>query len=269
MEPLGRMVSPSLRCALALLVVALAGACAGDEPVDEPDDLEARRVLPLVYDALGGSDWTNQRNWGTDAPLNSWYGVTTDYEGYIIRLDLRANRLTGSIPGELGMLKTLRGLMLGINAVGGPIPPELGNLANLVTLDLDYNQLAGPIPPELGQLLNLKTLSLIGNQLGSSIPPELGNLEHLVRLSLNSSRVTGSVPPELGNLRTLTTLTIHYNQMADTLPVEMVTIPLTKFWWRGSGLCSPSDSVFQAWLATIGDHWGDVACSSDPDSEPG
>ena len=63
-----------------------------------------RAVLVEFYDATNGADWINDTNWNTDAPLNQWHGVSVDADGRVNRLDLRFNRLTGSIPSSLGSL---------------------------------------------------------------------------------------------------------------------------------------------------------------------
>ena len=40
---------------------------------------------------------------------------------------LRGNKLIGSIPKEIGLLKNLKVLDLGMNQISGPIPHEIGN----------------------------------------------------------------------------------------------------------------------------------------------
>ena len=82
-----------------------------------------------------------------------------------LMFDLSDNRLTGSIPPEIGNLKGLRNMHLSRNRLTGAIPPEIGNLTNLATLDLDGNQLTGTIPDEIGDLENLDTLNLSDNHL--------------------------------------------------------------------------------------------------------
>ena len=47
---------------------------------------------------------------------------------------LRQNNLIGIIPKELGMLKFLKVLDLGMNQMTGPIPPELGNLSSVMKM---------------------------------------------------------------------------------------------------------------------------------------
>ena len=121
MKPIKRIVSRLLQCTLALVVMALAGACA--DPT-EPD-VDPRSVLLSVYQATGGPEWQRSDNWVTDAPLDTWYGVTTDAQGSVIELDLSENGLVGSIPPELGQLKSLEVLDLWENSLTGSIPPEL------------------------------------------------------------------------------------------------------------------------------------------------
>ena len=71
-----------------------------------------RAVLLAFYAATGGgSAWTDD-NWGSDEPIGTWQGVTTDTEGRVIRLVLSELGLTGSIPTALGQLTNLQTLWL-------------------------------------------------------------------------------------------------------------------------------------------------------------
>ena len=83
----------------------------------------------------------------------------------------------GAYRKELGRLVSLRTLDLRRNRLGGSIPQELDGLTELSTLRLDNNQLTGSIPPELGRLTKLRRLWLTENQLTGSIPPELTSHE--------------------------------------------------------------------------------------------
>ncbi len=156
-----------------------------------------RHPLVALYNATGGEHWVNNRNWLSDAPLGAWYGVYTNAQGQVTRLDLAKIGLVGEIPSELGNLSNLIGLILSENHLTGEIPPELGDLIHLVQLNLQWNQLAGPIPPELGRLTKLKQMWLHGNQLTGSIPPELGRLTKLKRMWLHGNQFTGCIAAEL------------------------------------------------------------------------
>ena len=120
--------------------------------------------------------------------------------GSLQELDLSSNRLTGTIPTELGNLSSLTELGLSHNRLDGTIPSKLGGLSNLVTLDLSGNLLTGTIPPGLGNLADLSVLRLAWNQLTGSIPTELSGLKHLSTLWLGGNQFTGCIS---GGLRSV------------------------------------------------------------------
>ena len=186
-----------------------------------------RSVLVTLYEATGGSNWTKNDNWLTDAPLGEWHGVSTDESGRVQRLELRANGLTGEIPPELGALANLESLSLLRNGLTGEIPPELGALASLEWLYLGVNDLTGEIPSELGALANLERLYLANNRLTGEIPPELGALVNLEGLFL------------FGNL-----------DLFGTLPVANL-VKLRELVVGGTELCVPDDFAIQLRLRSM------------------
>ncbi|MYB05916.1 MAG: hypothetical protein F4Y24_06145 [Gemmatimonadetes bacterium] len=197
-------------------------------------------ILALLYEATGGPDWFNNRNWLTGAPLAQWYGVRVGDEGRVVGLISRSNNLTGPVPAELGNLDSLRELDLGSNQLTGPIPAELGNLGNLEELSLSRNNLTGPIPAELGNLDSLTELSLASNQLTGPIPTELGNLANLTRLWLFGNELTGPVPAELGNLGKVRYLVLDSNGLTGPIPAELGNLAnLTGLWLFGNELIGP------------------------------
>ena len=117
-------------------------------------------ALVALYEATGGDNWTDNANWLSDAPLGEWFGVATDDEGRVTRLELDGNGLSGALPPELGNLTNLRELDLYDNELSGSLPESLGNLTNLEALYLDRNQLSGPLPLSLVNLTYLKDLNL-------------------------------------------------------------------------------------------------------------
>ena len=94
-------------------------------------------------------------------------------------LDLRNNRLNGTLPAELGNLHYINKLYLSNNDFQGGLPESLGNIGKksekYKTIGLDGNRLSGIIPPELANISNLckcgycyvrfKTLSLLNKSL--------------------------------------------------------------------------------------------------------
>ena len=190
-----------------------------------------RRVLEILYDELGGDDWTDNTNWKTDEPLDEWYGVGTGMDGRVDSLNLAGNSLSGLIPLELGELPSLRFLNLARNRLGGGIPPELGELSSLTFLHLGFNGLTdegltGEIPPQLGSLSSLSFLDLTSNSLTGEIPPQLGSLSNLRSLSFTRNSLTGEIPLDFLDLSSL----------------ELF------FWNDNNGLCAPDTIEFDHWL---------------------
>ncbi len=188
-----------------------------------------REALLALYNATDGPNWERNDNWLSSEPISEWWGVSTDRDGRVIRLDPttqdwldRDDRLNGEIPPQLGNLANLQVLRLDYSDLTGEIPPELGNLANLRELSIHgAEKLSGEIPPELGNLANLERLTLGVNHLRGEIPPELGNLVNLQELDLGVNSLHGEIPPELGNLANLEVLSLSHNVLSGEIPPEL------------------------------------------------
>ena len=179
-----------------------------------------RAALEALYNATKGENWTNKTNWLSNTPIGGWHGVTTDANGRVTSLDLPGNKLTGTIPSELGRLTNLVQINLQGNQLSGAIPVEVGNMAKLENLALSENQLSGVLPRELGSLSSLKRLMLYSNRFEGAIPSELGNLSNLLWLQLHTNRLSGAIPRELGNLGNLEILALSGNRLRGELPSE-------------------------------------------------
>jgi Leucine-rich repeat (LRR) protein len=156
-------------------------------------------ALLVVHDATGGDEWTKKAGWLLAADPCLWLGISCSDE-HVVQLRLDSNKLTGSIPVELGNLTALEFLDLSENQLSGPIPPELGNLTALNNLVLSRNNLTGSIPEELGNLTALRSLRLGRNQLSGAIPTELSNLTNLEVLFMHTNQLTGPVPLTVASL---------------------------------------------------------------------
>ncbi len=209
-----------------------------DSPGAASPDLVA---LTALYNAANGVYWERSDNWGTLVPLDQWYGVKVDENSRVVELDLRSNRLRGTIP------------------------PVLSNLSNLQYLGLDDNLLSGPIPPELGRLENLEKLVLSQNQLSGSIPPVLSNLSNLQHLELADNQLSGLIPSELGQLANLKTLSLQVNELGGPLPAELGDLSnLEFFFYFSTDLCVPEEPLLEAWLGEILHHQGtEATCPPD------
>ena len=192
-----------------------------DVPITQDGDSRDRAVLMELYNATDGANWVDNTNWGSDAPLDQWYGVEADENGRVTFLVLEENRLTGPVPSSLGNLTSLVRLSFWNNELSGPIPPSLGSLTNLELLHLGANELSGPIPPSLGSLTNLVDLRLPDNELSGPIPPSLGGLMNLEYLNLNVNELSGPIPPSLGSLTNLEGLWLLGNRLTRSIPAAL------------------------------------------------
>jgi len=115
--------------------------------------------------------------------------------------------MKGTIPTDIGRLKSVTTIILSQNELIGRIPPNIGSLELLTTLQLGSNQLTGPIPSELSSLADLTVLELGNNLLEGTIPTEIGLLTNLVTLDLRHNLLTGLIPTQeieqLPNLKNL------------------------------------------------------------------
>lgn len=116
---------------------------------EEPDD--DRTALMALYNALGGTGWTNHENWGSDKPLSQWHGVQVE-DNRVTALYLMNNNLTGEIPSEIGNLTSLKTLYISSNNIRGILPVSMGNLKNLENMYFNDNNLSGDIPAEITAL---------------------------------------------------------------------------------------------------------------------
>ena len=159
--------------------------------------------------------------WSVDTTITGWNGVTTSgTPSRVTELDLSSERLTGSIPAELGNLREQTKLDLSSNSLTGEVPRELGWLSNLEAMYLNGNNLTGPIPNEIGDLAQLETLDLAQNNLTGNIPSSIGALAQLETLDLAQNNLTGNIPSSIGALAQLETLDLAQNNLTGNIPSE-------------------------------------------------
>ena len=230
----------------------------------EPPSYTQREALSALYEATHGSAWSvSEGLWLTNGPLDEWFGVTTDAEGYVTRidlnnrglagpipialgdlrrleyLDLSGNQLSGRIPPEIERMERLTHLILMGNKLEGPIPPQLSSLTQLTYLDLDGNELTGRIP-DLSNLSNLTEIWLAQNRITGPIPAWLGTMERLVKIGLDNNRLDGEIPGTLGRLHSLQRLYASDNDLAGSIPTEFGGLEsLERLGLKGNRLVGP------------------------------
>jgi Leucine-rich repeat (LRR) protein len=99
---------------------------------------------------------------------------SNSYSGYILNymagLDLSCNKLTGTIPSELGELSSIHALNLSNNQLTGSIPQKISNLDKLESLDFSHNNLSGEIPSVLIDMNFLAVFTVAYNNLSGKVP---------------------------------------------------------------------------------------------------
>ncbi len=163
------------------------------QPTQGPSAQELRHALAALYNATGGSNWTNSTNWNTDEPLHTWHGIHegADNGRPLSILVLPDNNLSGSIPPEIGNLTNLTELWLYGNNLTGPIPPEIGSLTNLTTININDNNLTGAIPESFSALTELEHFYVGGSDI--CLPPTLNDWHRAIP---NTNQLPACISPE-------------------------------------------------------------------------
>lgn len=102
-------------------------------------------------------------------PINN-HVVSISIHNNEVALWLDSNKVTGTIPTEMGLLTELASISITNATLTGTIPSELGDLSSLRRLWLYSNQLTGTIPASLRRLTELEVLELHENNLGGEMP---------------------------------------------------------------------------------------------------
>ncbi|KAK7306677.1 hypothetical protein VNO77_44629 [Canavalia gladiata] len=100
---------------------------------------------------IGGNLFTGEIPKSMGALHNLLYGM-----------NLSANRLSGKIPLEIGMLIKLQSLDVSLNNLTGSID-VLDELPSLLEVNISYNSFIGPVPKKLMKFLNSSPSSFAGN----------------------------------------------------------------------------------------------------------
>uniref|UniRef100_A0A7N2N4I9 non-specific serine/threonine protein kinase n=1 Tax=Quercus lobata TaxID=97700 RepID=A0A7N2N4I9_QUELO len=175
----------------------------------------------------------HQRVIGLDLKNNKLVGTISPHIGnlsFLQSLNLASNSFHGGIPSEVGYLTRLRNLNLSHNPIlGGEIPVNLSHCSSLQYLDLQYNDLVQGIPSKLGFLSKLQILILRNNQLSGRFPPSLGNLSLLQNLSFAHNNLEGEIPNTVAPMKSLTSFIVANNHLSGVLPPSLYNLSLLTF----------------------------------------
>ncbi|GMH28639.1 hypothetical protein Nepgr_030482 [Nepenthes gracilis] len=111
------------------------------------------RILDLSYNSLSGEIPRCFKNFSDQFSV----------------LDLRSNKLHGTLPSSFGKCSSLHTLVLNGNQLGGQLPPSLLTCQRLEVLDVGNNNLKGTFPSWLGSLRELQVLILHSNSFHGNV----------------------------------------------------------------------------------------------------
>jgi hypothetical protein len=130
--------------------------------------LVQRWAISTIYYSLGGSQWFNfetrrflPNSWLSLNHECEWHQIACNGQRKVTSVDLNQMNLSGSLPRELYLLKSLTSLRLDNNAIAGTILTELGLLSDLKVLQLNGNAFVGSIPSQIGNIVGLGKLILL------------------------------------------------------------------------------------------------------------
>ncbi|KAL4290561.1 hypothetical protein GQ457_14G002160 [Hibiscus cannabinus] len=215
----------------------------GDYNITYPPEVDALRAIrrklhdPKKY----------LRRWGRGDPCNwNWTGVICTLplsDGYMHVQELRLlnmnlsgklapelgqltnmtvlnfmwnQNIRGTIPKEIGNIKTLKFLLLSGNQLSGPLADELGFLPNLLMFQIDLNQITGSLPISFGNLTQCRHFHMNNNSISGQIPSELRSMPELIHFLLDNNNLTGNLPPEYSQMPNLKILQLDNNNFGGT-----------------------------------------------------
>ncbi|KAI2489460.1 Leucine Rich Repeat [Fragilaria crotonensis] len=189
-----------------------------------------RYALAVYYFALNGSDWADKISFLDGTHVCEWkstitlddgevvtYGITCNSAKEVTALLMPNNNMTGSLPGELALLKKLHFIDMNNNNIQGPIPDEYESLSQVHFFDVRHNHITGTIPDWIGNAWrNVGELALSFNNMTGTLPESLGNLTSIKTLTLAHNSFDSDLAPIQG-LTTLEFLYLEGNQFRGTL----------------------------------------------------
>ncbi len=191
------------------------------EPITYDAICDDRCALMALYNSTDGPNWKDNLNWTTNKPLDQWFGITTNANGRVSKIELSWNLLNGALPMEIGLLDELTELDCRYNAISGTIPNELYNLTNLQKINFSSNDLSGTISSRIENLSELTRIEFWSNNLSGSIPESIVNLNKLSMLDLAENNIIGALPDSMGKLVQLNFLYLDGNDITGSIPAQL------------------------------------------------
>ena len=163
---------------------------------------------------------------------------------YLLRLDLRSNRITGKIPeNEIRAFANLVKLHLPNNkGIKGTLPYSIDRLQSLQVLNIGQTRIQGKIISSINRLryltfLDMHNLGLVGdlktfenmtelrylrlaaNKIKCKIPKNIDKFfPNLIEFTVQNNQLYGEIPKSMGHLRNLKYLIMGNNKLTGKIP---------------------------------------------------
>jgi hypothetical protein len=168
----------------------------------------------------------------------------------LTELYLNGNSFAGTLPTQLGVLTALSKLVISSNFFSGTVPNEIYRLSQLTWLSLAHNSLSGSVSTLVGNLRNLNTFYYAYNSFVGTIPTQLSLLTNLTEVWLTNNQISGTIPSEVGLWSRLEGFYVDSNKLSGTVPTEISRLTaLAKIYVTDNRLVGPLPA-----LATITKH---------------
>jgi len=139
----------------------------------------------------------------------------------LIEIKLFSNRLTGTVPENLGRNSELQALDIADNQLSGILPPDLCKNKKLQILNIFNNEFTGKLPETLGTCTSLNRVRLGGNKFNGSVPSSFWGLPRVSLLELKNNNFEGLISPDITNAKNLSQLIINGNKFTGSLPTKI------------------------------------------------
>ncbi|WVZ77857.1 hypothetical protein U9M48_025670 [Paspalum notatum var. saurae] len=175
-------------------------------------------IQGLSQDSGLSTSWVN----GTSCCM--WKGIICDANDAVIEISLASMGLEGHISPSLGNLSNLLRLDLSCNSLSGWLPEELLLSRSIVVFDVSFNNLNGDLhklPSTTGQ--PMQVINISSNQFTGQIPSNtLETMKNLVALNMSNNSFTGKIPSTICVKKALfSVLDLSFNQFNGRIPMEL------------------------------------------------
>ncbi|CAB9520668.1 leucine Rich Repeat [Seminavis robusta] len=156
----------------------------------------------------------------------------------------RNNRMTGTLPTELGLLSKLEFFSVRDSLMEGTLPTEIGLMAELRELDVSGALFTGSLPIEFyTSLERLWAVIFVTNELSGTISSYIGDMPKLEYLLGQRNFLSGTLPTEMGRLSRANRIGLNLNRFTGTVPSELCALRGSTRLKRLKVDCLPSSST--------------------------